>query len=258
MNIKKLVNYVILLLGILGVLNFLVLTSINPVFNFGVFIIFIAGICLIIIALLRIKGKGHLLRIKNKIIRRIFVLLTGLFLLSFVFIQGLIIFSAQADENIEEGDYMIILGAGLIGDYVPPTLQYRLNKGVEYLNKNSDLKVIVTGGQGPGETVTEAYAMEKYLINKGVDASRIIKEDKATSTFENFKFSKEILDEISDKEDYSVIIVTNGFHMFRSKMIAERVGFTAYRLPTKTNLNVLVNCYVREYFAVIKSFIFDR
>ena len=61
MNIKKLVNYVILLLGILGVLNFLVLTSINPVFNFGVFIIFIAGICLIIIALLRIKGKGHLL-----------------------------------------------------------------------------------------------------------------------------------------------------------------------------------------------------
>ena len=46
--------------------------------------------------------------------------------------------------------------------------------------------------------------------------------------------------------------------MFRSKMIAERVGFTAYRLPTKTNLNVLVNCYVREYFAVIKSFIFDR
>lgn len=153
---------------------------------------------------------------------------------------------------------MIILGAGLIGDYVPPTLQYRLNKGVEYLNKNPDLKVIVTGGQGPGETVTEAYAMEKYLINKGVDASRIIKEDKATSTFENFKFSKEILDEISDKEDYSVIIVTNGFHMFRSKMIAERVGFTAYRLPTKTNLNVLVNCYVREYFAVIKSFIFDR
>ena len=115
---------------------------------------------------------------------------------------------------------------------------------MEYLNKNPDLKVIVTGGQGPGETVTEAYAMEKYLINKGV-MPRIIKEDKATSTLKILIF-KEILDEISDKEDYSVIIVTNGFHMFRSKMIAERVGFTAYRLPTKTNLNVLVNCYVRN------------
>jgi uncharacterized SAM-binding protein YcdF (DUF218 family) len=223
-----------------------------------VFVIFIVGVFLIITAIIRIKGKDRLFSIKNKIIRRVFALLAGLLVLSFVVIQGLIIFYAQTDENIEEADYMIILGAGLIGDYIPPTLQYRLDKGIEYLNKNPDLKVIVTGGQGPGETVTEAYAMEKYLISKGMDASRIIKEEKATSTFENFKYSKEILDGISGRENHKIVIVTNDFHMFRSKMIAERVGFKVYRLPTKTNLSVLASCHAREYFAVIKSFIFDR
>ncbi|WP_459076764.1 YdcF family protein [Herbivorax alkaliphila] len=254
---KKLVDYAILLLGILGVLNFLVLMMVNPVFNFGVFIIFFIGVFLLIIALVRIKGRGHLLKIKNKIIRRVFILLMALFVISFVLVQGVIIFSAQADEGVEP-DYMIILGAGLIGDFVPPTLQYRLDKGIEYLEENPDLKVVVTGGQGPGETVTEAYAMEKYLINNGIDKKRIIKEERATNTFENFKFSKEILDQVDGTGSYSVIIVTNGFHIFRSQMIAERNGFEAYRLPAKTNPSVLVNCYLREYFAVIKSFIFDR
>ena len=258
MNIKKLINLVILFLRVLGVHNFFILTRVYPVYNFRAFLFLIAGICLIITAILRINGKTHIFSIKNKIIRRVFALLAGLLALSFVLIQGLIIFYAQEDDNIEEADCMIILGAGLIGDYIPLTLQYRLDKGIEYLNKNPDLKVIVTGGQGPGETVTEAFAMEKYLINNGVDASRIIKEDKATSTFENFKFSKEILDEINGEEAHKIIVVTNNFHMFRSKMIAERVGFTVYRLPTKTNTRVLISCHVREYFAVIKSFIFDK
>ena len=100
--------------------------------------------------------------------------------------------------------------------------------------------------------------MAGYLVGHGIEASRIIKEMKATSTQENFKYSRKILlDEEHIDKNPKVMVVTSDFHMFRAKMLAYRNDFIPYSLPAKTWFGILPNNMFREYFAVIKSLIFD-
>lgn len=156
-------------------------------------------------------------------------------------------------------DYLVILGAGLNGDKLSLSLLKRMEKSVEYLKLNPDSTVVVSGGQGPNETISEAEAMKRYLVSNGIKEEQIIKEDKSTNTMENLKFTKKKLDEVNKKEgNYEITIVTSGFHMFRSKILAARNGFKAHGYPSSTYAVLIPNFYIREYFAVIKSFIFDR
>ena len=115
--------------------------------------------------------------------------------------------------------------------------------------------IVVTGGQGFQETVTEAYAMEKYLLENGVDKNKILKEEKATSTSENMQFSKKILDN-HYKDDYSVVVITNNFHIFRSVTLAERTGFQRVaHMHAGLQWYNLMPCFLRESLAVIKLLI---
>jgi uncharacterized SAM-binding protein YcdF (DUF218 family) len=93
-------------------------------------------------------------------------------------------------------------------------------------------------------------------MDHGIKEERIIKEDKSTSTMENFKNTKEIVLK-DNSENIRILIVTNDFHMFRAKLLARRNGFIPYGLPSSTPWSILPNCYIREYFAVLKSLVFD-
>ena len=126
---------------------------------------------------------------------------------------------------------------------------------IEYHNKNPEALIVVTGGKGLQETVTEAYAMEKYLIQNGVEESKIIKEEMATSTFENMKFSKEILDNYF-ANDYSVVVITNNFHIFRGAAIAKKAGFQNVKhMHAGLQWYNLVPCFLRESLAVVKMLV---
>lgn len=90
-------------------------------------------------------------------------------------------------------DYIIVLGAGIKGEQVPPLLASRIDKGIEILKKNPKALVIMSGGQGKGEDIPEGEAMARYAINKGIDESKIIIEDKSTNTKENLLFSSKLM-----------------------------------------------------------------
>lgn len=173
---------------------------------------------------------------------------------SFVLVEGLIIYAGNQEPN-EDVDYLIVLGAGLYGDVPSPVLKTRLNVASAYLLEHEEVLVIVSGGQGTHEHVSEAEAMAKYLWNEGVEADRIIMEDQATSTFENLKYSLAMVDEL---KDVKVGIVTNKFHIFRSMMLAQRLGLDAVGFPSEIPPSIVIKSYLREYFAFFKSFIFDR
>jgi uncharacterized SAM-binding protein YcdF (DUF218 family) len=177
--------------------------------------------------------------------------------ISFILLEGLIIYGGYSKEDIK-ADYLMILGGGLHDDRITPALEERLLTGIEYLVKYPEAKVIVSGGLGFGQTVTEAEAMGEYLIKEGISADRIISEDKATSTMENFIFSRKILEKNGDLKNDKLVKVTNDFHMYRSKLLAGRNGFVPYGISCSTPLYIRANCYIREYFALIKSFLFDR
>lgn len=247
-------NKLYIFLGIIGILDTLILIIANTV-NVGILFPGVVGLILTFIGINR-EYRIFNVSISNKKVRTILRFLIIAWVISFVMIEGLIVFSPKSEENAKV-DYLIILGGGLKGEQPSLALLERLEKGVAYLNKNPDILVVVSGGQGLGETITEAEAMKRYLIEQGIEADRIIKEETSTSTMENFKNTKEILNKDND-EKVKILIITNDFHMFRSKILAGRNGFVSYGMACKTPWVILPNCYIREYFAVVKSFAFDR
>ncbi|MEK6265663.1 MAG: YdcF family protein [Clostridium sp.] len=178
-------------------------------------------------------------------------------LASFVVIEAVII-GAAISKHKEKTDYLVILGAGLRGETPSMALYQRLYASLEYIKINPEIKIVVSGGQGPGESITEAEAMKRFLTENGVEANQIIKEERSTDSFENLKFTTNILKELEKNEEIEVTIVTNNFHMFRAKFLAQRQGLKAYGYPSPLHPMLVPTYFVREYLAVINSFIFDR
>jgi len=193
----------------------------------------------------------------NLYIKKITLVILILVIFSFVLIEGILIFHGNKTEDDVDIDYLLVLGARLYGEVPSPALEERLNKSIEYLELNPETTVIVCGSQGHDEDITEALAMKRFLVDKGIDKDKIIKEEQSTSTFENIKNARSIIREIDDSENINVLIVTSDFHIFRSKLLAKRLGLNAYGLPAKTPKIVIFKSYIREYLAVIKSLIVD-
>jgi uncharacterized SAM-binding protein YcdF (DUF218 family) len=177
-------------------------------------------------------------------------------LVSFLIIEGLILHAAYLAEK-HATDYVVVLGAGLWGDQLSPTLRYRLDKCLEYLREHPEAKVVVSGGQGPDEYISEAEAMQRYLVANSIEEHRVVLEDKSTSTYENLLFSKQILEQIAAGED-EILIITSDFHMFRAKLLASRMGIVAYGMCAESVNYLKPYYYFREYFVVLKSLILDK
>jgi len=154
-------------------------------------------------------------------------------------------------------DVVLVLGGGVRQGEVRPTLQRRLDQTLAYHRNNPDAIIIVTGGTGYGETISEAESMAQYLIYYGVPAGQILLEDAAYSTFTNMYYSRVILDAYFEEPPRAVII-TSDFHMFRSARFAERLGIDAVIYPASTPWLGKPFYYVREVAAVVKMWVFGR
>ena len=183
-------------------------------------------------------------------IRITFRSLVAVGLLFLLILEGMIItqFSATADDG---ADYVIVLGAQWKTTGPSYVLQKRLDKAMEYLERNPETKVIVSGGQGANEPVSEAVGMKGYFIAAGIEPERILTEEASTNTTQNLIFSGELLDKAED----SVVIVTNNFHMFRALAIARKQGYQHVEgLSAGTYLLTVPNNLLREAFGVVKDF----
>lgn len=149
-------------------------------------------------------------------------------------------------------DYVIVLGAQVRGTKPSYNLRERLDAAYEYLKANPETKVILSGGQGADEEISEAQSMAEYLTEKGVGPERMILEDASTNTEENLKFSKALIGDFEQKNP-RVILATNSFHVFRSVRIARRQGFSQVEgLGAPIMWYTVPNLYVREAVAVLK------
>ena len=151
----------------------------------------------------------------------------------------------------ENADYLMILGARVKGSVPSLSLQYRIDKAAEYLSANKHTVVIVSGGKGPGEDISEAKAMQQGLIAQGIEEARIMMEDKSTTTHENIVFSKELIPDTAT----SGLIVSNDFHIYRAVEIAKKEGLDMKGLPAKTPKVSQLKSYTREYLAITKYYL---
>ena len=222
-------------------------------FNLGVILTLMAGMFFVLWGLFYSKIRTLNQSKAWSVVKNIVITLICLELI----LVGFIAIYGQYDNVSYDEDVLIVLGAGVRGDKVTLPLKLRLDKAVEYHNKNPEALIVVSGGQGLQETVTEASAMEKYLVEAGVNPNVIVKEEKAASTNENMRFSKDLLDRHFDAE-YKTSVVTNNFHIYRAVSIAESEG-----LGQVTHMHAglqwynLAPCYLRESLAVLKMWVFD-
>ena len=177
-------------------------------------------------------------------VRRFVLICYGLGCLFLLFLGSLML---RAIDRGEHGDYdaLIVLGAAVHGDRVTWVLSNRLDTACDYAAGHPDAVLVVSGGQGDGESVTEASAMAKYLAAKGIDPGRILLEDRAESTAENFAFSKAVIDEKLGP-DASIGFVTTRFHVYRASRVARKGGIAARGLGAPDVWYIALNNFLRE------------
>lgn len=187
-------------------------------------------------------------------LRRTIQVLFGMGVALFLLVEGLILsqFSASPGAGV---DVCIILGAQMKESGPSDVLQRRLDKALEYLQANPETLVVVSGGQGDNESVSEARGMRDYLVARGITEERILMEDASTDTWENLAYSAKLI----DKEEDSVVIVTNNFHVFRALFIAEKQGYQeAQGMAASTHRGNVLNNLLREFFGVMKDFLLGK
>lgn len=151
-------------------------------------------------------------------------------------------------KNVSVNAAVVVPGCFIHGDKPGDMLQHRLDTAEKYLKAHPKTICVVCGGYIGN--YTQAEVMKKYLVQKGISASRIRSDDKSDTTYENLKNAKALL---PGKKD--IIISTDVYHQYRAKYYAKRLGFTPYALPSKTPLRHYVDSWPREYLAIIKAWL---
>lgn len=187
--------------------------------------------------------------------------LIGLVLAGCAALGGLeaVIFANSNNHIVDEPEVMVVLGAKLWDHEPSPVLEERLDMALEYLEDHPDMLVVVTGGMGIDEPESEASCMAFYLEARGIDPERIILEEEAANTMQNLQFSARLLEERGISTE-NLLVVTNGAHLARVKMLARRNGLNISTLsaPLPGGLTYKTYFRLREGAALVKSWIFDR
>lgn len=188
------------------------------------------------------------------ILRRLVLAAVVLGILFFLFIEGLIV-GCFWEKGRSGLDYLVVLGAQMWESGPSKALKLRLDAAYEYLMENENTIVIVSGGQGSNEPISEAQGMYDYLVGRGIAPERIRMEDASTNTVENLRFSRSFI----EKEDAAVGIVTNNFHIFRSVRLAKAQGYgNVCGIAAPSDLVMQPNNMLREFFGVMKDWIFGN
>lgn len=147
-------------------------------------------------------------------------------------------------------DAIIIHGAGLANGELTPLLRSRCDTALHvWKNGNKRALLVPSGGQGPDESRPEADAMSAYLLEQGVPERQIVPENKSTTTDENMRFSKLMVDQYLG-ENASVVFVTSNYHVFRTALIARNVGIDAQGVGSPTARYYLPSAIIRELIAI--------
>ena len=182
-------------------------------------------------------------------------------LLAFGALLGAVLYGAY-DHIQGDPQIMVILGCQ-INPWGPSVLlQDRLDKALDYLEDHPDMTVVVSGGQGPDEHISEARCMYDYLTEHGVDEEQILLEDRSSNTVENLRYTMELLADERYDTTADMVVVSNGFHLTRVRMLWSRVCGGDDNLSTlaapSSHVPSRLKMYIREPLALVKSFVFDR
>ena len=239
-------NTVFMVLGILFTLYFCVASVIwGSIDIFNMIMIFF-GLLWIMVSV-KIDKICIVYRKLPKVIKFFLKAALFSFILSFIFVEGIILYNMRTTAS-SGADYVIVLGCRVNGSMPSTPLIRRVNTAVKYLNNNQNTNIVISGGQGFAEDISEAEAMNRLLIQNGISEERIFIENNSKSTKENLKFS----DNLYNLHDKHIVMVSTDFHIFRALSTAKKLNYKNIEtLPSKSQLSVLPTYLLREYTAIM-------
>lgn len=233
---------------ILGILCFAYFAGITTYAGFSEWFMCIwplAGGCFLgLWQLLRYQNTHPQTRLRLVTAAALVVLFLGVF---FLFWIGSSVVKGMTQQPQPQADYVIVLGARVRGTQPTRALRKRLDRAFVYAKEYPDTVLILSGGQGADEEISEAQCMYEYLLKKGVDAKRMILEAESTTTQENLRFSAKYL----NCEQAQVGIVSNNFHMCRALLLAKQEGYRqVFGIPASSDLLMQPHYVLREICAL--------
>lgn len=166
-------------------------------------------------------------------------------------VTGFLVLEGSLGDTDAECEYIVVLGCGVNGTVPSLLLRERIDAAYEYLAAHPDTICVVSGGQGPGEDITEAACMFRELTTLGIEPDRIWLEDRSTSTEENLAFSLSIIEQRTGSRPSHIGIVSGEYHLYRAGLMAGEYGLTSSGIPAETAwVPLRINYYLREIAAV--------
>lgn len=188
----------------------------------------------------------------GKILVSVIALIVSICVILAIVISIFMVKSAD-DPPPDENTTLVVLGCKVKDGRPSLMLKRRLDCAFEYLSEHENVSVIVSGGQGSDEVISEAQCMKEYLTGKGISPERVFMEDKSTSTEENLKFSQEIIR--NEKLPEKITLVTDAFHQCRAEMLAENIDIKPYNISGYTSWYIVPTYWVREWFGIAYYFV---
>ena len=174
------------------------------------------------------------------------------------------------DKAVGDPQVMVIFGCQMRRDGPSILLRDRLDTALAYWEEHPDMKIIVTGGKGDDEHISEAQGMYDYLTAHGVDGDQIFMEDKSRNTWQNINNTFALMEREGWSLTGDVLLVSSGFHLARIEMLWDRVRADSLRGEEYNDQHIYtlaapvshapsrVQMFFREPLALVKSFLFDR
>ena len=172
---------------------------------------------------------------------------------------GTIITGIKTAKHIPkfDKDFIIILGCQIRKDgTLTPLLKSRADRAIEFAKMQKDrlnrpIVFVPSGGKGSDEVISEGEAIKRYLIEQGIPEKDILAETMSTTTEENFKYSYELIRKFHGSDFFNVVFCTTQYHVFRSGMLAYKLGIRAEGIGSKTKSYYALNAFIREYIATL-------
>lgn len=228
--------------------------SLFPAYRFSACLTFGLSFLALVFRLLTLYGVRH--PRPARFLKTMLIVVLCLVLLAAA-VTGFFVIKGSYGSADTPCEYLIVLGAGVNGTVPSLSLQDRLTAAKAYLEANPDTLCVVSGGQGPGEQISEAACMAEWLTAHGIDADRILLEDKATSTQENLAYSLDLIEQHTGIRPEKAGIISSEYHLFRAGLMAQREGLTPIGIPAATHrASLKLNYFLREIAAVWYYLIF--
>ena len=152
-------------------------------------------------------------------------------------------------------DFIVIHGAGLMGEELTPLLRARVDRAYDlWVAQGRQATFVPSGGQGADEVISEAEAMARYLRLLGVPDSQLVLEDASTTTWENLINSRDLIAGLTEEDSPRSVLVTSDYHVFRTAMYARAIGFNADGLGSKTAFYYFPTAFIREFIAISRKY----